>query len=290
MQQDYSPEEMRRYWRTHSSLWSDLDREADPEGLTNVCFNGAPLWLNRFAAHCQRKTFLHLLKQAGPVTGLRALDVGCGVGRWSRLLTAMGARVTGIDLQPETLRDNMKRIPGCRFVEMSADALAFPSGSFDFATSVTVLQHMPWEIQDAALIEVRRVLVPGGLFLILEGTRDRGGHVFCHPAEDWREKAARAGFRLESSRPYDFAPLVYGLKNASQRYWETRGGREAGKVPVEEYVARFREGPEAGGSLRRLYRFLLRGATAASYPLEPLLVRVAPGAWAHHVGLVLRAV
>src|SRR5258706_2793033 len=108
----YTSDEMRRYWRLHSRIWSDLDREEDPEGLTNVCFNGSPLWLNRFAAHCQRKTVDRLLESVPDLRGLQALDVGCGTGRWSRLLSARGALTTGIDLQPEALRENQRRIPG----------------------------------------------------------------------------------------------------------------------------------------------------------------------------------
>jgi SAM-dependent methyltransferase len=283
----YTPEEMRRYWRAHARRFQDLDRSRDPEGLTNVCFAGAPLWLNRFAARFQRATFLRLLAHVGGIGGLRALDVGCGVGRWSRLLSEGGARVTGIDLQPETLRANRVRLPACRFVEMSADALAFPASSFELATSVTVLQHIPGAIQGAAMAEIRRVLSPGGCFVMLEGTIDRGADVFSNSPEEWARMAKEAGFRVERIEPYDFAPLVYALKALAGRY---AGGRMVPEgLAVEEFHSQFRASPRRGLA-RVMYRGVLRAATAASYPLEPAIAALAPGRWAHHHGLLLRAV
>lgn len=285
----YSAEEMRRYWREHSRLWRDLDRYKDPEGLTNVCYNGAPLWLNRFASRCQIDVFTDLLRETGPVEGRRVLDVGCGVGRWTRLLSGMGAEVYGIDLQPETLADDRKRLPGCRFFEMSADAIGFADASFDMASSVTVVQHMPPAVQSAALREVRRVLRPGGWFIFLEGIADRGAHVFSRRVDGWVEEARSAGFEAVRVLPYDFAPLIHALRNLSGRlHGSARTGPEH-LEPVEEYVARFRKGPAARGLARRIFRLALRGATVLSYPLEPVLRRVGGSGMAHHAGILFRA-
>jgi SAM-dependent methyltransferase len=276
---------MRSYWRLHARQWAGLDRAADPEGLTNVCYNGAPLWLNRFAARCQVAAFQDLAGDLA-LRDRRVLDVGCGTGRWSRLMTEQGARVVGIDLQPETLRDDRRRLPSCRFVEMSADSLGFASGRFDLVTSVTVIQHMPPAAQAAALSEMRRVLVDGGRLLILEHTRDQGLHVFAHTTEEWVRLAVAAGFRLDRSVPYDFAPLVYLVRRAAST---ARGAQPGGKIPVERYVARFRSAGDSGGLARRAYRAVLHAATAASYPIEPMMRRVAPASWAHHVGLLFTA-
>ena len=281
---------MRRYWREHSRIWHDLDRTHDPEGLTNVCFAGAPLWLNRFASRCQIRTFLSLSESLGGLSGRRVLDVGCGVGRWSRLMSGFGAKVTGIDLQSETLRDNRTSMQGCRFVEMGAESLAFASKSFDLATSVTVLQHLPDEIQNAAITEIRRVLVDGGAFLLLEGTKDRGAAVFSHREDWWCAKARAAGFELERSEHYDFAPLIYGLKLVALKLRSAGGANGGRPAEAEQYASRMREGLEARGLPRKVYRMLLHAATLASYPIEPAMMRLAPAGWAHHVGLLLRAV
>ena len=41
----------------------------------------------------------------GDITGLRCLDLGCGTGRWTRLLSCMGARESiGIDVDNQALQ------------------------------------------------------------------------------------------------------------------------------------------------------------------------------------------
>jgi 2-polyprenyl-3-methyl-5-hydroxy-6-metoxy-1,4-benzoquinol methylase len=44
-----------------------------------------------------------LLEQIGDVTGLAALDAGCGEGYLARLLAALGAHVTGMDASPQLI-------------------------------------------------------------------------------------------------------------------------------------------------------------------------------------------
>ncbi|HZC67311.1 MAG TPA: class I SAM-dependent methyltransferase [Nitrospirales bacterium] len=289
MRTGYSLEETRRFWRLHSAQWRDLDRSADPEGLTNVCFEGAPLWLNKFAARLQVRTFHRLLEHVDLGRTTRIIDVGCGTGRWSRLLSERGARVTGIDLQPETLRANRTRLPGCRFIEMAADSMGFAPSSFDLAVSVTVIQHIPDAGQDLALKEIRRVLVQGGTYLMMEGTRDRGPHMFGNSIAEWRRKAVENGFRVERVIPYDFAPVVYFLKELAARH---SSFHRTGDPPpeVEELVARSKPETQRKAMSKRLYYLALHGATLASYPLEPAVMMAAPARLAYHAGFLLRAV
>jgi ubiquinone/menaquinone biosynthesis C-methylase UbiE len=79
--------------------------------------------------------------------GTRVLDVGCGVGRWSRLLAARGAFVTGVDLSPTMIEQSTQRTAAaglashCRFLVQ--DSTELDAGApFDLVLGVTVLQHI----------------------------------------------------------------------------------------------------------------------------------------------------
>ena len=85
--------------------------------------------------------------------GKRVLDVGCGVGRWSRLLAQRGAVVVGVDLSPTMIAEAQRRavrdgvLQRCRFEVGDLSSLELGE-QFDFILAVTVLQHI---IDPAAL-------------------------------------------------------------------------------------------------------------------------------------------
>src|SRR5215475_7226163 len=90
-----------------SVYWEDRAQRFAGEGagLAAVCAYGMPEFYNRTIQLEQRlalRQWLHVKP------GARVLDVGCGVGRWSRLLAARGAHVTGVDLSP-TMIDQARR-------------------------------------------------------------------------------------------------------------------------------------------------------------------------------------
>src|SRR5258707_12357444 len=80
-----------------SLYWEDRARRfaAEGDGLAAVCAYGMPEFYNR-AIHLEQRLALAPWLKVRP--GARVLDVGCGVGRWSRLLAARGAEGAGIDL------------------------------------------------------------------------------------------------------------------------------------------------------------------------------------------------
>jgi SAM-dependent methyltransferase len=105
------------------------------------------------------------------------------------------------------------------------DALPAEDGSFDAAVASLVLCTVP--DPDAALAEPRRAVRPGGELrfyehVVSEGSRTArfertldavvwprlsGG---CHLARDTRAAIERAGFQIESSRRFGFAPSRVG--------------------------------------------------------------------------------
>src|SRR5579863_5212008 len=103
-----------------------------------------PEFYNRLLHLSQRLALAPWLR-VGP--GTPVLDVGCGVGRWSRLLAARGAQVRGVDLSPTMVEIARRRAAAaglaerCHFVVQDLAELEL-DGCFDLVLGVTVLQHI----------------------------------------------------------------------------------------------------------------------------------------------------
>ena len=101
--------------------------------------------------------FLALLPD---IAGLHGLDIGCGEASNTAQLTALGARMTALDISPTFLRHAAAAHPAIRFVHGDAGALPFADARFDFATAFMSLMDMPHHEQ--VMAEAFRTLRPGG--------------------------------------------------------------------------------------------------------------------------------
>jgi SAM-dependent methyltransferase len=99
--------------------------------------------------------------------GERILDLGCGDGQLTQRIAASGAAVVGVDASPEMLA--AARARGIEAHEGSAERLPFADRSFDAVFSNAALHWVRG--QDAMMVEVGRVLKPGGRFVA-----EMGGH------------------------------------------------------------------------------------------------------------------
>jgi 2-polyprenyl-3-methyl-5-hydroxy-6-metoxy-1,4-benzoquinol methylase len=113
-----------------------------------------------------------LLRAAGPLTGKRVLDFGCGPGHTSRLYAQRGAaRVEGFDIsgvniciaEKNALRDGLDRVTFFR--RLAAEEIDYPDESFDVVIGKAILHHT--DIEKTAR-QLHRVLAPGGVAVFLE--------------------------------------------------------------------------------------------------------------------------
>lgn len=282
--------EMQQYWEEHSVVRADVDWRVDPDGLGNVCHAGAPLWLNQYYARFQRQAFETLFRHLPPPRdGARALDVGCGAGRWSRYLASHGYSVTGVDLQESLVEENRRALPSHEFHCVALQEFR-SSGSFDLATSVTVIQHVPPEEQKEMVTRIAESVMPGGHALILENIHDQASHVFPRSIEGWTNLFRTSGFVLQALCRYDYSPalrLLGSAEAAVSAHIRPDRHRDVG----ESDVPRSADPASLSTSRRQIERMRTsarRVAVSVDALLEPALMRLQPRIGTVHCGFLFR--
>ena len=157
----------------------------------------------------------------------RILDCGCGTGANLDWLSRFG-RAAGFDLSETGLR--LAREAGrARLVRAAVAAVPFRDASFDLVTSFDVLYSLPDADERAALVEMYRLLRPGGYALINVAAMEslRGDHsvlsreIRRYSRDLLRTCVIAAGFDVQRIT-YAFASLYAPMWLA--RVWQRRRG------------------------------------------------------------------
>lgn len=189
---------------------------------------------NPVRAALQRHYEARLLERlGGRLEGATVLEIGCGRGVGAEILVQRfgAARVFAFDLDPAMARRARKRLarfgPG-RVQAAVADAsrIPFPDKHFDAVVDFGIIHHIPdWQ---AVLLEVRRVLKPGGRFFFEEVTRhalERWSYrtFLVHPEEnrfsggEFTAELERAGFEDSANHVTRFfGDFVIGVARRPQ--------------------------------------------------------------------------
>jgi len=175
-----------------------------------------------------------LISFLGKGAGL-TLDVGCGEGRVSRELTALGYQVTAVDAVAELVEAAKDASSAHEYVVADAADLPFEDGRF----SLVVAYNMLMDVEDvpATLKEIRRVMRPDGKLMVS----------LVHPFQDrgrFASKDANAPFVLEGT--YYGRQRFEGVEERAGLSMHFAGWSQ----PLEAYVAALEEAGLAITSLR----------------------------------------
>jgi ubiquinone/menaquinone biosynthesis C-methylase UbiE len=107
-----------------------------------------------------------------------ALDIGCGTGELAAMLARSSWPVAawGLDYAPAMCVQARQKIVRmglehrAHFLAGDSEFLPFADASFDVITCSNSFHHYPH--QQSVVNEVRRLLRPGGMFILIDGFRD----------------------------------------------------------------------------------------------------------------------
>lgn len=161
----------------------------------------------------RRELFAREIGGLGLSSDARILDIGTSTGTNLRMLRELGfQRVSGLDSSEDAIRFCAAKGFG-DVRKGDIHAMPFAPASFELVLATDIIEHV--EDDEAALAEIARVLVPGGIALItvptfpsLWGLQDR----VAHHKRRYRLRRLVAAIRragLEPGRRYYFNYLLF---------------------------------------------------------------------------------
>ncbi len=168
--------------------------------------------------------------------GKRLIDLGCGTGRWTiPLAERTGCEAVGLDssaamLEKARAKDSDGRVT---WLEGDCESLALEPESFDCALMVLMMHHLEDHLR--TFLGVFRILRPGGVFLIRQGTLedilgdpmhrffpevvtiDRQRTPFRVEIEQWLTQAGFDPVRAETLKQHTYATNMRMLEEIEKR-------------------------------------------------------------------------
>ncbi|MDX1484181.1 MAG: class I SAM-dependent methyltransferase [Alphaproteobacteria bacterium] len=146
------------------------------------------------------------------LAGRAALDVGCGEGRFTRILAERAATVTGIDVNQVALDRAAAASPAgaapITWLNARAEDMPFDDASFDIVVFSNSLHHVAPEKMGTALTEAARVLKPGGQLYVMEPLAEGRYVEATRRVNDERAVRHQAKAAVDAAGAAQFAPVT----------------------------------------------------------------------------------
>ena len=108
--------------------------------------------------------------------GVSLLDVACGNGRFLSQVMQVYPRLmaSGLDLSPtytDAARTRLKPWKQVEILHEAAEAMPVEDNSLDMVVSIFLFHELPPRVREKVPAEIRRVLKPGGLFILADSAQ-----------------------------------------------------------------------------------------------------------------------
>ena len=184
----------------------------------------------------QAGLLIHYMEEHGVrFDGSSLLDLGSGLGGYSREFAARGARVFAVDLTPPRAHG-----PGLHRIRASAAAVPLRDASVDLVFCASLIEHVPRP--EEILGEIERVLKPGGTAYVSFPPywSPLGGHEYA-PFHYLGEKTA---MRLRGRRKVpDWVHRLYPVRGDAESFSDLFTGWGLFKMTIRKFRRLLRRSP-----------------------------------------------
>lgn len=289
------------FWKQNDEIKKDFNRNKDPEGLTYGLYDDFPIFINRYYAYFQEKIVRRFLKQIPFSQNYMIAEIGCGSGRWSRIISRLPHRkLFGLDIAFNFLKKNLK-IYGdtVYFLNALASELPMKPETFNVVYSVAVLHHLPDHVQHSAVKEIHRILKPDGYFFFIESTeiQSTSNHLYAKKFEEWETLLKNNGFQIVDSSGQEYIdfrniirPIRQKLKIFSNYILKTNRGSSKNSINTMNSSNIAGEISDKLTVSGQIFHLLFYPLVLAAYPLESALLRFGNRSSAHYACILAKKV
>ena len=187
-----------------------------PEGLTYWEEVAQRPW-GQYLTEVEARSILQAHHLASPPT--LALDVGCGGGRWTKLLADLGWQMICTDVDPRALTLCQKRVPSAECILVSPDDATLPSPDAAVALLLCIEVHIiqrEWFIREACRMLHRGGLIVGvfwnrlswrGLYARFTSSLRNHEEYYKFPYAGWRQQLRAEGFTFLYEEGFCWPPF-----------------------------------------------------------------------------------
>jgi ubiquinone/menaquinone biosynthesis C-methylase UbiE len=177
----------------------------------------------------------HAMRHLEPLSGFDAIDLGCGAGWATRMLSSAGAkRVAGLDFSHKALALARKHSPGIPWIEADGTNLPIADNSFDRLFCNGALEHFP-DVKKG-ISELFRILRTGAIAVMIVPNfyvRTEQPMEFRTHYWGWKKLFTAAGFTLIRTG-VDWGPPIRGSRSLKRSIVRSVG-KMLGAVPFMPY-------------------------------------------------------